>query len=243
MANSGECKKLLETAHRMYGHAGAATIISILANQLYIIGAKKTLKGIGRRCVTCRQQSATTLQPQMGVLPSCRTTLEPPFFRTGVDMAGPVKLREGSTRKPVIYKAYLCIFVCMAVKAVHIELCRSLDAQEFQAVFSRFCSRRGTPAEVFSDNGGNFVATAKDMAATAAMKQAQHRFPTVKWHFNPPKAPNFGGLWEAAVKSAKRLMNKMIQPHALRFDELMTTVLCEVEALLNSRPLISTEMT
>ncbi len=90
-------------------------------------------------------------------------------------MAGPVKLRERSTRKPVIYKAYLCIFVCMAVKAVNIELCRSLDALEFQAVFSRFCSRRGTPAEVFSDNGGNFVATAKDMAATAAMKQAQHR--------------------------------------------------------------------
>ncbi len=37
-------KLMLETAHRMYGHAGAATIISILANQLYIIGAKKNVE-------------------------------------------------------------------------------------------------------------------------------------------------------------------------------------------------------
>ncbi|XP_071652687.1 uncharacterized protein [Temnothorax longispinosus] len=54
--------------------------------------------------------------------------------------------------------------------------------------------------------------------------------------FIPPNAPHFGGLWEAAVKSAKYHMARIIGQAHLTFVE-MQTVLCEVEAILNSRPL------
>lgn len=58
----------------------------------------------------------------------------------------------------------------------------------------------------------------------------------VEWHFNPPSAPHFGGLWEAAVRSTKRLLVRVIGTHVLTFEEF-TTVLTRIEAVLNSRPL------
>jgi len=54
---------------------------------------------------------------------------------------------------------------------------------------------------------------------------------------HPPRAPHFGGLWEAGVRSMKTLLQKLITPHHLRFDELYTIV-TEVEAVLNSRPIL-----
>lgn len=226
---------LLITKHQKLGHAGTATIMSILGHKFYIIGFKRKLKAIGRKYSICQRANANTVSQQMGMLPTCRTELHPPFAKTGVDFAGPVTLREGATRKPVLFKAYLCIFVCMATKAVHIEVCRSLDTEEFLAAFSRMANRRGCPEEVWSDNGSNFLGAAREMASL--MKEAQRHHQAVKWHFNPPRAPNFGGLWEAGVKSAKKLINKVIQPHPLRLDELVNIV-SDVEALLNSRPLI-----
>ncbi|XP_049306228.1 uncharacterized protein LOC125776723 [Bactrocera dorsalis] len=54
--------------------------------------------------------------------------------------------------------------------------------------------------------------------------------------FIPPRAPHFGGLWEAAVKSAKHHVVCVIGNALLTAKEL-STLLAEVEAILNSRPL------
>ena len=56
------------------------------------------------------------------------------------------------------------------------------------------------------------------------------------WIFNPPSAPHFGGIWEAAVKSAKHHLRRIIGDQVLTFSEL-TTLMCRMEACLNSRPL------
>ncbi len=88
-----------------------------------------------------------------------RTTPSPPFSSTGVDFAGPFTLRMGYTRKPVLIKTYACVFICLTTRAIHIELCSSLEADEFRAAFQRFCARRGCPTNVYSDNGTNFVGT------------------------------------------------------------------------------------
>ena len=60
----------------------------------------------------------------------------------------------------------------------------------------------------------------------------------IEWHFNPPAAPHFGGLWERLVKSVKRAMYAVLsQKHVVLTDEVLNTVMIETEALLNSRPL------
>jgi len=58
----------------------------------------------------------------------------------------------------------------------------------------------------------------------------------IEWRFMPPRAPNFGGLWEAAVKSMKRHFYAVTRGLVLTFEECYT-LLVQIEAVLNSRPL------
>ena len=59
---------------------------------------------------------------------------------------------------------------------------------------------------------------------------------SISWKFSPERAPHFGGLWESTIKSMKTHLCKVVGETKLTFEEL-TTILCQVEACLNSRPL------
>ncbi len=134
-----------------------ATSLSILGHTYFIPVLRNFLKKISRSFVVCQKAYAKPMCQIMGLLPQVRTTPAAVFASTGVDFAGPFQLKLGHTRKPVIIKAYVCIFVCMVTRAVHLELCSGLVTQEFLAIFRKFCNRRGTPTDVYSDNGSNFV--------------------------------------------------------------------------------------
>ncbi|XP_024879015.1 uncharacterized protein LOC112459229 [Temnothorax curvispinosus] len=179
----------------------------------------------------------------MGSLPRARVTSNRPFLHTGVDFAGPIFLRTAKGRGHKAYKAFLAVFVCFSSKAVHLEAVSDYSADAFLAAFRRFVSRRGLCRAVYSDCGTNFVGADNQLKALfQAANRDVHRVighladEGVQWHFNPPAAPHFGGLWEAAVKSMKRHLRRVIGETTRTFEE-MTTFLAEVEACLNSRPL------
>lgn len=176
----------------------------------------------------------------MADLPSSRVHECRAFLRVGVDYAGPLQMRDIHLRKPRSYKVYLAIFVCFAVKAVHLELVSDLSTEAFLAAFDRFVARRGLPSDIYSDCGTNFVGAAKQLRQLVNSQASVDHIATQShfcvWHFNPPGAPHFGGLWEAAVRSAKRLLFRVMGSHTFSYEE-MSTVLCRVEAVLNSRPL------
>lgn len=98
---------------------------------------------------------------------------------------------------------------------------------------------------MFSDNGTNFVGARNKMQEVLKMLQDcnYHESITrelakegIQWHFNPPSAPHFGGLWESAVRSAKHHLVKVIGDTPVTPED-MCTLLAQVEACLNSRPL------
>jgi hypothetical protein len=99
----------------------------------------------------------------MGELPSSRVQPSKPFITTGVDYAGPVSLRLGTTRSKTTVKGYIAIFVCFATKAVHIEVGTSLTTEAFLAALRRFIARRGKPETIHSDNGTNFQGAANHL--------------------------------------------------------------------------------
>ncbi|XP_041778849.1 uncharacterized protein LOC121597275 [Anopheles merus] len=160
-----------------------------------------------------------------------------------MDYCGPFYLRPVH-RRAVAQKSYMVVFVCFSVKAIHLELVENLSTAAFMA-FRRFVSRRGLPSKVYSDNGLNFHGASSELKEFYELlnePENQQRIQNaalqddIEWHIIPPHAPNFGGLWEAAVKSAKRILWMVLGNQRLSFPE-MTTVLTQIEAQLNSRPL------
>lgn len=242
---------LIKHHHSFYNHAGISVLMATI-NQSYIIpGLRNELKRLSRECVKCQTAYCKPLSQQMGPLPSYRTTPASPFTRTGIDFAGPVYIKQGTTRKPVRVKTYICLFICMTTKAVHIELCHDLTTEAFIQAFKRFKSRRGIPMQVYSDNGTNFIGAKSEIEDLQRMfeqqktKQAISHLVTdskIKWHYTPPRAPHFGGLWETSIRLMKLQIRKILGPHLLTFEEL-STVLVECEAILNSRPITPLEST
>lgn len=149
-------------------------------------------------------------------------------------------MRELKLRKSRNYKVYVAVFICLSVKAVHLELVSDLSTDAFIAAFDRFVARRGLPSDVYSDCGTNFIGANRLLQALIQSPEGQVAVANSRtncaWHFNPPSAPHFGGLWEAAVRSTKRLFIRVIGNHIFTYEEF-TTVLARVEAVLNSRPL------
>ena len=183
----------------------------------------------------------------MGQLPRERITADSVFDRVGIDYAGPVYVNHGYVRKPIVVKAYVCVFVALSVKAVHIELVSDLTTEAFIACLRRFISRRGKPVLIWSDHGTNFVGAARqlkdlyDFLSHTNSLDLISNFCTnqkIKWEFIPERAPHFGGLWEAAVKSLKKHLHRIVGSVKLTFEEL-STVLVQIEACLTSRPLTS----
>ncbi|KMQ87811.1 hypothetical protein RF55_12816 [Lasius niger] len=179
----------------------------------------------------------------MGSLPRARVQPSRPFLHTGVDYAGLIWLRTAKGRGHKAYKAFIAVFVCFSTRAVHLEAVSDYSADAFLAAFRRFISRRGMCQAVYSDQGTTFVGADSQLRALfRAGGRDSYRIlgrlmdDGIRWHFNPPAAPHFGGLWEAAVKAMKHHLRRVIGKTKLTFEEV-TTFLSEVEACLNSRSL------
>ena len=138
-------------------------------------------------------------------------------------------------------KRYVLLFTCLVTRAVHLEWTATLDTNSFLMAFQRFADRRGYPAVVYSDNGTQIVAGDKEIKECLdnwnqeKINGAMSRR-SVQWHYSPPAAPHFGGVWERLVKSAKIALNSIMDSRPLT-DEMLLTILTEVESLLNGRPL------
>ncbi len=136
-------------------------------------------------------------------------------------------IADGHVRKPTIVKAYIGIFVSLSVKAVHLELVTDLTSDAFIACLRRFIARRGLPTLIWSDNGTNFVGASRqlkevhDFLKTNTNHEAVCNYLStqkVEWRFIPQRAPHFGGIWEAAVKSVKTQLRKILGEVKLTYE-------------------------
>ena len=236
---------IVENEHKRLLHAGCQAVLSSLRQKFWSISGKSLVRLVIHNCIKCFRANPKTLNYKMGDLPTARVQQDFPFSTCGVDFAGPFNIKEGKTRGRKIVKAYVCLFVCFATKAVHLELAENLSTEAFLNFLRRFVSRRGRCHNIHSDNGTNFVGAARQLKELQHLLRNLEKDPKIqsflssemiKWHFIPPKAPNFGGLWERAIKSTKTHMTRILQEAYLTYEEFYT-VLVQIEACLNSRPI------
>ncbi|XP_011705896.1 PREDICTED: uncharacterized protein LOC105461106 [Wasmannia auropunctata] len=160
------------------------------------------------------------------------------FTTTDLDYTDPIQVRESRRRGRIhISKRYIAIFVCTSTKTVHLEIVTDLTIDSFLTALRRFIARRGLYAQIFSDNGTNFVGAARHrkelyefMNKEQEMIKSELTDQRIEWHFIPPRAPNFGGLWEAAVKSTKRHLFTVTEGRIHTYEEY-STILSQIEAV------------
>ncbi|KAJ8359096.1 hypothetical protein SKAU_G00156210 [Synaphobranchus kaupii] len=187
-------------------HPGPERVFAELRRSFWIIRGREAIRRYQHACVECQCWRARPSIPKMADLPAARLRLhKPAFHSTGVDCFGPMLVKVGRRHE----KRWGILFKCLTTRAVHLDLLSSMDADAYLMALRRFIARRGTPAEMWSDQGTNFKGG---------------------------EPPHFGGVWEREVRSVKSALYTCVGAQPVQ-EEVLLTVLLEVEAILNSKPL------
>ncbi|XP_063391892.1 uncharacterized protein LOC134677381 isoform X2 [Cydia fagiglandana] len=225
---------IIEDYHHRFIHPGLQTLQNLLAQEFWVLSARRAINSVISSCMKCfRARPKVASPPIMGNLPSFRINQIKPFSSAAVDYAGPFDTCLARGRGLRTFKSYICVFVCTATKAVHLELASELTTEAYLAALRRFISRRGRCSRLISDQGRNFIG-ASNMLQEFMAKAS--RAEQINFVFNPPGSPHFSGLAEAGVKSVKTHLARVVSSQRLTFEEFYT-ILTQIEAMLNSRPL------
>ena len=239
-------QRIAEYYHRAIHHCGrSSTVSEIRQNGFWIVGISGIVRSLIFHCVGCRVQRGALGSQKMADLPADRMSAEAteaPFTYCGVDMFGPFKVKEG--RKE--HKRYCALFTCFSSRAVHVEVTARMDTDSFIQALVRFRARRGPVRSIKSDNGGNFVGAENELRK--AWEEMDHskisdhlgkeNCDWIKWERNVPEASHMGGIWERQIRTVRGVLNSILMSRTkLLDDESFRTLLTEVEAIVNSRPL------
>ena len=229
---------ILRHIHQQLGHSGRNHTLAELRKRFWITNANSAVRKIISQCCFCRRYVGRVGEQKMADLPKERLLPDlPPFTNVGVDYFGPIEVKRGRS----ICKRYGVIFTCLSSRAVHLEVAQSLDTDTCINAIRRFVSRRGQVAQIRSDNGTNFVGAERELReALAALNQDRMKGVLLQdgihWSFNPPTGSHHGGVWERVIRMVRKVLSSVLHLQTLD-DDGLHTVLCEVEAILNGRPI------
>lgn len=223
-------QKLIEWKHKMLSHAGVQIVMNNLREKYWILRCRKSIRQVTLRCSKCGRYTVKSIQPESPPLPEDRIRDAAPFEIIGVDLAGPLYLKDKQ-------KCWIVLYTCAVYRAIHMELLTSLSTEAFLQTFRRFVARRGRPSIIYSDHGTNFGG-ASTMFSDPKLAKLKEKIlvQDITWKFIPPASPWWGGWWERLIGCVKQILRKVLGQASLNFEELYT-ILCDAEGLINSRPL------
>ena len=205
------------------------------------------LKKVIKDCLHGKRLRTKPIPPVTGDLPYGRIEIgRPPFYNTGIDYFGPILTKQSRRTRSTTGKTkrWGALFTCLNIRAVHLEIVWDLTTDSFISALRRFCSRRGYPHIISSDNGTNLVEA--DSELKTALKgldkkriEEEVNNNQTKWLFNPPCSPWISGGMESMVKVTKRALKAVIKDDENFFfaDDALYTIIAEVESAVNSQPL------
>ena len=162
--------------------------------------------------------------PETPDLPSYRSDYTTHAFQsTGLDFAGPLYVSDKKDSK-----TYILLLTCASSRAIHLELVSEMTVGGFLRGFKRFISRRGIPKLIIHDNFKTFKSS--DVKRFMLYHGIEQKFIL-------PLSPWWGGFYERLVRTVKLSLKKVLGKSFATFEELQT-ILCDVEAVINSRPLV-----
>ena len=156
--------------------------------------------------------------PKMAQWPKSKVARSAPFTYVGLDYLGPVYIKNGTEKK----KAWICLFTCITVRAIHLEVVEDITADQFLLALRRFVARRGAPVQIIPDNAKQFKATKETM--DNAWEHVVHHPDIVtyvnnqriKWSFIIELSPWMGGFYERLVGITKNTLKSLLEEYALQ---------------------------
>ena len=237
--NSKSCQYSKKLPSNLWlSHSGLKHTLSLIREKLWIVHARTLLRRILRSYVYCRKKKATVGQQKLACLPADRVIpSEPPFNYVGVDCFGSLVVQRARSTT----KKYGVLFTCMTVRVIHLEIVHTLDTDSILNPFRRFFARRGKPKQITSDNEGNFIKGQKDLQEAIPQRNQEmvHAFllqKNMKWISSPSSASHHGGVWEHCIRTVCKVTKALLNKQPLD-EESLATILWEVEAIINGRPL------
>jgi hypothetical protein len=231
---------IIKDFHERLKHVGTAHALASIRNEYWIPAGRATVAKCLRSCITCKKyDGAPYRMPRMADYPTSRVTSSQPFTSTGLDYLGPLYIRTKDGEQ----KVWICLFTCLSIRAVHLELIDDMTANEFLFCLRRFIAKRGKPSLIISDNALQFKSVS---SVTGLIWKNVVDDPSVvsytsnegiHWSFITDRAPWMGGVYERLVRLVKQSLRKSIQKRKLTRVELATLV-DEVTAIINFRPLV-----
>ncbi|XP_055622975.1 uncharacterized protein LOC129766467 [Toxorhynchites rutilus septentrionalis] len=219
---------IIDYYHRKFLHANGETICNEIRQKFFVPSLRTLIRKISRNCQMCKVRKAIPSPPLMSSLPKIRLTpFIRPFTYVGVDYFGPLEVKVGRS----VVKRWVCLFTCLTIRAIHLEVCHNLSTISCVMAFRRFVVRRGAPLEVYSDNGTNFVGANRLLSEESKCVQQINKdcastFTNAytKWYFNVPVAPHMGGPWERMVRSVKVAMRAITDCSRHPSDEVSSGI-------------------
>jgi hypothetical protein len=225
--------------HLKHKHVGDGAIIGSIRTKYWIISTKRAVRRARARCVFCIMKRAKPEMPEIGQLPDCRVDpTNKPFFYTGVDCFGPFEVYIGRSRRKKT--VWMIIFTCLITRGVFLEVLDEMSTNNVITVIEKLWARRGPIGHFFSDNGRNFLGAANLLENELFQHKMQEK--RIKWHFQPPYAPHFGGVWERLIKDVKRALEGSVGKFPIPRLAL-ESALAQIESNMNDRPLTDVPIT
>lgn len=216
------------------------TLNNIRQAGLWIIGARAAVTKLVMKCVTCHKLRGSTCEQKMANLPEDTHEPAPPFTYSAVDYFGPFYIKDRRSE----LKCWGVLFTCLASRAIHIETSNSMTTDSFINAYRRFVCRRGAVRELHSDRGSNFTGGKNELdAALEEMDDFKISRELLKsncdferFKMNVPHASHIGGVWERMMHTVRNTLSAILEKNAQQLnDELLRTLMTEVEAIVNSR--------
>ncbi|GBM81611.1 hypothetical protein AVEN_82341-1 [Araneus ventricosus] len=222
---------------------GAQGLLHQVRLRYWPLNGKSTARMIVHNCVICYKNKPVIADQIMGNLPKERVTPTSAFTNCGIDFCGPFLIKFKNQRKGIYSKIYVAIFICLSTKAIHLETVSDLSSEAFIASLKRFIARRGKMSMIITDNATNFKGAKSELNRLFNLIRKPDEClanylssERINWKLIPPRSPNFGGLWEAGVKSFKYHLKRTIGLYKVTREEF-DTIIIQIEGILNSRPL------